>query len=132
MKPVRVNLSDTLAARVEQQICSGISQPGDNLPSEREMAATHAVSRATVRDAMAKLEHRGLVLRKHGVGAVVLRPDPPVDWRARALAAEASVAEMRLIVIAAEALRDQDEGCASGARVEFDAAVDAYRERGAT
>jgi GntR family transcriptional regulator len=47
------------------------------LPSEAELSRRFSVSRATVRDALSRLEQRGLVIRRHGVGTFVTA-SPPV------------------------------------------------------
>lgn len=47
------------------------SESDGRLPSETDLAAEFHVSRVTVREALASLERRGLVLRKHGVGTFV-------------------------------------------------------------
>lgn len=44
------------------------------LPSERQLCIDFNVSRTTVRNAIAELEHRGLVRRKQGKGTFVRRP----------------------------------------------------------
>jgi GntR family transcriptional repressor for pyruvate dehydrogenase complex len=46
--------------------------PGDRLPAERDLAAAFAVSRHVVREALGRLEARGLVTIDHGRGTVVL------------------------------------------------------------
>ena len=43
---VAERLSDRLAARLIRQIESGRLQPGERLPSEAQLAATHGVSRS--------------------------------------------------------------------------------------
>ena len=45
--------------------------PGDRVPSERELMARFAVSRATVRQAIDALERDGLLERRHGSGTFV-------------------------------------------------------------
>ena len=44
---------------------------GSSLPPEQALAAEHAVSRITVRRALAELEREGLVLRRRGAGTFV-------------------------------------------------------------
>ena len=44
---------------------------GSSLPAEQALAAEHAVSRITVRRALAELEREGLVLRRQGAGTFV-------------------------------------------------------------
>ena len=45
--------------------------PNGSLPSEAEIAERLAVSRATVRDALARLEQDHVVIRRHGAGTYV-------------------------------------------------------------
>lgn len=45
--------------------------PGDILPSERELSERFELSRTTVRLAMKELERMGLVVRRHGIGTFV-------------------------------------------------------------
>lgn len=49
-------------------------QPGDAVPSERELARLHAVSLMTARHALAFLEQEGVVERRRGVGTFVSPP----------------------------------------------------------
>lgn len=53
------------------QILSGALQPGDRLPSERELSATWKASRNTLREAIRRLEHARLVSTRHGQGVTV-------------------------------------------------------------
>jgi GntR family transcriptional regulator len=48
-------------------IQDGTYQPGEQLPSEKELG----ISRPTLREALNSLEQDGLVIRKHGVGTFV-------------------------------------------------------------
>ncbi|MFY0408349.1 GntR family transcriptional regulator [Solicola sp. PLA-1-18] len=56
-----------------EQIDGGLS-PGDLIASERDLMATHGVSRATVRSAIGSLVGDGRLQRVHGKGTVVTRP----------------------------------------------------------
>jgi GntR family transcriptional repressor for pyruvate dehydrogenase complex len=53
--------------------------PGDRLPAERDLAASFAVSRHVVREALGRLEARGLITIDHGRGTVVLARPTPQD-----------------------------------------------------
>lgn len=68
---VAERLSDRLAARLIVQIESGRLQPGERLPSEAQLAATHGVSRSVVREAVHQVKSRGLVLSRQGSGVYV-------------------------------------------------------------
>ena len=65
-----------IVADIERAIAAGELRPGDRLPSERELAAEHGVSRMTVRQALQTLESRGLLRRAIGRsgGSFVARP----------------------------------------------------------
>jgi GntR family transcriptional regulator len=54
-------------------------RPGDQLPSEPELAAAYSVSRATVREALQSLENEGVVRRVHGSGTFVNQVRPRVS-----------------------------------------------------
>lgn len=60
-----------IADQIRQQIESGAAAPGQQLPSERDLATTLNVSRPTVREALIALEIAGLVEVRVGVGAFV-------------------------------------------------------------
>jgi len=54
-----------------QLIEDGTYAPGEQLPSEADLAAQLGISRPTLREALLHLEQDGLVVRKHGVGTFV-------------------------------------------------------------
>jgi GntR family transcriptional regulator len=49
----------------------GTLEPGEQLPSEADLAAQLGISRPTLREALQHLEQQGLIVRKHGVGTFV-------------------------------------------------------------
>ena len=61
---------------LKKKIVSGRYKPGDLLPSEREMVLSFKVSRLTVRDAINRLVHQGLVEKIQGKGTYVAEPRP--------------------------------------------------------
>lgn len=72
MKPVKpTKISDQIAQQIEQEIIAGIYPEAAKLPSERVLAEQFAVSRPSIRDAIKKLEAKGLVTRKQGGGTFV-------------------------------------------------------------
>ena len=66
-----VRAADAIMDQVERLILEGKVRPGQKLPSERALAEEFDVSRPTVREAIQKLEARGLVQRRHGGGTFV-------------------------------------------------------------
>lgn len=60
-----------IADQIREQIVSGAAIPGQQLPSERDLAISLGVSRPTVREALIALEVAGLVEVRVGVGAFV-------------------------------------------------------------
>lgn len=75
MKPVYILIRDTLKRDIQNQ-----KYPvGSLIPSERELAETYQVTRATVQKAIAHMEQEGLVKKVVGKGTYVNRAfAPPV------------------------------------------------------
>lgn len=65
--PLHVQVRNELLGR----ILSGELEPGDRLPSERELELYHQVSRTTVRLALGDLVHSGLIQSRPGKGTYV-------------------------------------------------------------
>ena len=63
--------ADVIMDQIERLILEGKVRPGQKLPSERRLAEEFDVSRPTVREAIQKLEARGLIQRRHGGGTFV-------------------------------------------------------------
>jgi GntR family transcriptional regulator, transcriptional repressor for pyruvate dehydrogenase complex len=70
----RRKVYELVSERLGAQIGTSL-QPGDTLPSERELAGRYAVGRSSVREALRMLESRGLI-ESRGSGAFVVAP-----WR---------------------------------------------------
>ncbi len=69
--PTRVKLSDSIVSQIEAFIVEGVLKPGDALPPERDFAQQLGVSRPSLREAILKLETRGLVQTRRGGGYCV-------------------------------------------------------------
>lgn len=73
----KVGGSKTLSQRIEDDILEAIRQkrlnPGDKLPTEHELCDQFGVSRPTVREAIRRLNARGLVTVKKGSGVYVAK-----------------------------------------------------------
>ena len=68
---VRQRLSEKLADRIAASIATGQLRPGDQLPPIVEMARSFRVAPATVREALVRLEARGILDVRHGTGVFV-------------------------------------------------------------
>jgi len=66
----RNRLYEEVAKQIERVILKKL-QPGDKLPSERELAELLRVSRGSIRDAIRSLELLGLVEARQGTGTIV-------------------------------------------------------------
>lgn len=64
------------ARRLESAIKRGLIQPGEALPSERDIATMADISRVTVRKAVQDLVQSGFLVQRHGSGTFVT---PKVD-----------------------------------------------------
>ena len=64
--------SMTISHRLEELIIDGTLQPGDKVPSERQLSQRLQVSRPLVREALKELRGRGVIETKHGKGSFVI------------------------------------------------------------
>lgn len=66
------SLADQLVDDLVSRLSEGdlIGERG-RLPSEAELSERYAISRATVREALTKMENAGIVIRRHGVGTFI-------------------------------------------------------------
>lgn len=64
-------IADVIEAQLESMILEGSLNPGQKLPPERELAKQFDVSRPSLREAIQRLEARGLLTRRHGGGTFV-------------------------------------------------------------
>ena len=71
--PARSDLTRTLSDQVFALIKSRGLQPGDRLPSMKELAQTFSVATPTIREALRRLQATGVVDIKHGSGIYVRR-----------------------------------------------------------
>jgi GntR family transcriptional regulator, sialic acid-inducible nan operon repressor len=69
-------LSDEVFERLKQLIVSGEMNPGNLMPSERELMMRFEVGRPAIREAMQQLASMGLVAINHGERARVLELTP--------------------------------------------------------
>jgi len=66
-RPLHLQVQQHLLNLIE----SGTYEPGQQLPSEADLAAQLGISRSTLREALLNLEQEGVITRKHGVGTFV-------------------------------------------------------------
>lgn len=64
-------IADTIIEQMERLILNGTLKPGEKLPVERELSEQFNVSRASLREAIAILEARGLISSRRGEGTFV-------------------------------------------------------------
>src|SRR5215813_6463482 len=99
--PPRLRLSDSIANQVEELIVNGKLGPGHALPPERVLAQRFGVSRPSLREALLRLEARGLLKVARGGGFAVTDvtaptlTDPLVHLLQRHPSAEQDVIELR-------------------------------------
>jgi DNA-binding GntR family transcriptional regulator len=79
-KPNRTRASRyrAIATRLQADIRLGKYAVGDLLPTETELMARHGASRQTVREALRILMDQGLIVRRAGLGSIVIAAEPPV------------------------------------------------------
>ena len=121
MTPGAAPRAEAIAARLADRIASGEIAPGERLPSEARLVEEFGASRALIREALQRLQTRGLVRSRVGSGSYALTPPAPVgdeDWLAARTPNERS--ELHAFRIALEA-----EAAALAARNASDAQLSA-------
>lgn len=74
-------LSEEVSAELEARIQRGEYVPGAQLPTEKVLAETFGVSRAVVREAIARLKADGLIETRQGSGAFVAETPKSLNFR---------------------------------------------------
>jgi len=64
-------MAEAIVRQIEDLILEGVLRPGDQLPPERDLATQFDVSRPSLRAAIKDLEHKGLLVARHGGGTYV-------------------------------------------------------------
>ena len=77
MRPERRSLGDTVVSALVERIVGGRLDAGTALPSELEIGDQLGVSRTVVRESLKRVQAKGLVASRQGVGTVVL---PMSSW----------------------------------------------------
>ena len=67
-----------IATRLQKNIRLGKAEVGNLLPTETELMDKYSASRQTVREALRILRDQGLIVRRAGLGSVVIASEPPV------------------------------------------------------
>ena len=78
MPLARRTMKDLIVDKLAALIATGVLQVGDDVPSERDLAAALSVSRETVRGAVQTLAGRGIVEISQGTRTRVVRDDVDV------------------------------------------------------
>ena len=106
-------LYQTVAEAITRDIAAGLYQPGQKLPSERELTEQLNVSRPTIREAMIALEIRGIVEARHNAGMFVAKVPPPpseadLDIGAFELTEARKLIEGEAAALAARTINDEE------------------------
>jgi DNA-binding FadR family transcriptional regulator len=118
-------LTDTLFRKLEQRIMAGEMPPGTRLPTQAQICESEQVSRTVVREAVARLAAKGLIVSRQGSGVFVVENAPLAAFQIEPdelaeLADVIKLLEMRL------ALETEMAGLAAARRTTAD--IGAIRE----
>jgi len=78
-RPLR--LSEEVSGDLQRRIGRGELKPGDRLPTEKGLGDAYGVSRAVVREAIARLKADGLIETRQGSGAFVVEAPKTINLR---------------------------------------------------
>lgn len=71
MPKPKIKAYQVVVDQIKENFLNGAYKPGDKLPTERELASLFSVSRTSVREALRKLEIKGLIEIKQGSGIFI-------------------------------------------------------------
>jgi GntR family transcriptional repressor for pyruvate dehydrogenase complex len=74
-------LSEEVSGDLQRRIARGEIRPGDRLPTEKALGEAFGVSRAVVREAIARLKADGLIETRQGSGAFVVEAPKEINLR---------------------------------------------------
>ena len=75
--PLSQQVANDILASIE---AGNLARQSDGLlPSEAELSQRYNVSRATVRELLSRLEQRGVIVRRHGVGTFLNSQRPIIE-----------------------------------------------------
>ncbi len=72
--------------KIQTRIICGIYQPGERLPSVRELAAEASVNPNTMQRALSELEHSGLIITQRSSGRMVTEDTQMIQGTKREIA----------------------------------------------
>ncbi|MBN8475021.1 FadR/GntR family transcriptional regulator [Sulfuritalea sp.] len=78
-RPLR--LSEEVSGELKRRISRGEIKPGDRLPTEKALGEAFGVSRAVVREAIARLKADGLIETRQGSGAFAVAAPKAINLR---------------------------------------------------
>ena len=117
---------EQLARTIGDRIIAGDIAPGERLPSEGGLVEEFGVSRTVVREALQRLQSRGLVRTRVGSGSYALTPPAPVagdDWLAARDESERIELHAFRIAVESEAAALAARQAADGDLATIDAAL---------
>jgi GntR family transcriptional repressor for pyruvate dehydrogenase complex len=117
--------SDLLANQLRAQILAAEWPEGSLLPTERELVVRAGLSRASVREALRRLELEGLIMVKHGRGggSTVRRPTRDILERSVAMFIQGRHLRPSVLMETREALEVLLVGMAARNRTDEDRAI---------
>lgn len=114
---------DEITKQLKQLILNGAFQPGDKLPSTKELAARFDVGRSTMREALSALKAMGLIDIRQGEGCTVRHFDPADIDFSGILPMKISRSVLFELLEARKALEVANAGLAAAKRTEKDLAA---------
>jgi GntR family transcriptional regulator len=102
LRSQKVSLSTQAQQYLLRLIEGGTYQPGEQLPSQGELAAQLGISRPTLREALLNLEQDGLIVLRHGVGTFEVQEESATPELAGELgiAPDAALTTIRRVIVA--------------------------------
>ncbi|MCI9887520.1 FadR family transcriptional regulator [Micrococcales bacterium 31B] len=118
---------ERVVEQIEMAITSGAIQPGEHLPSERELMVQFSVSRPTIREALRVLQSRGLVESKPGARGGPRVLEPSADALTKSFVTLARLSTLRVADLVQFRMVLDSSACRLAAALHDDAQLAAMR-----
>jgi GntR family transcriptional repressor for pyruvate dehydrogenase complex len=108
---------------IKAKIATGALEPGQRLPTERDLAADLGLSRSSMREAIRALTVMGVLEARHGAGIYVTRLEPGDLLETFGVVAEISRGETLLHLVQVRKILEPAAAAAAAARIDQDGLV---------
>jgi GntR family transcriptional regulator, transcriptional repressor for pyruvate dehydrogenase complex len=119
----RVTVTQRAVEEIKAKIATGELEPGQRLPTERDLATEFGLSRSSMREAIRALTVMGVLEARHGAGIYVTRLEPGDLLETFGVVAEISRGETLMHLVQVRKILEPAAAAAAAARIDADGLI---------